>query len=144
MTEPLEYIPSLRLEDVRVGNYMKESGFSSRGRSLEPFYRVELRDLSYVNFMVPIEIDKEWCRKLKMDVLELKNGNYWMAEKEGLRVKYVENGKVEVVHITIGGSQTGLSQIKHIHQLQNFFYFYYGYEIDEQIDKRNNKTRKRN
>ncbi len=137
------YIPPVRLEDVRVGNYMKESKFSSRGRTLEPFYRVELHDLSYSNFMVPIEIDKEWCQRLKMDVMETKDGRYWMAEKEGLRVKKTEDDKIIVVHITVHGSQTGLQHIKHVHQLQNFFYFYYGYEIDEQIDKRYYKTGKR-
>lgn len=144
MMEQIGYIPSIQLKDIRVGNYVKETKFSSRGRSLEPFYRVELHDLGYTNFMLPIEIDKEWCRRLNINVIETKDGRYWMAEIEGLRVKQTEDNKISVSHNNYGGAQIGLPHIKYVHQLQNFFYYYYGTEIDEQIDKRHNKTRKRN
>ena len=80
----------MALKDVRVGNYVTEHEFSSRGRGLyEGFYRVEYQDLGYHNFMVGIPITLEWCKKLNMVIEERihPSGNYdWIAEAGGLRV----------------------------------------------------------
>ena len=80
----------MELREVRVGNYVKEHDYSSRGRGLlEGFYRGEYSDLGYHNFMVGIPITLEWCKKLKMDIEERihPSGNYdWIAEAGGLRV----------------------------------------------------------
>ena len=83
--------------------------------------------------MVGIPITLEWCKKLKMDIEERihPSGNYdWIAEKGGLRV--VENkGNVYVSHGAMG-CRTLLEHIKYVHQLQNFYYGYWGFEIDEE------------
>ena len=125
----------MELKDVRVGNYVTEHEFSSRGRTLEPFYRVEYQDLGYHNFMVGIPITLEWCKHLKMDTEEVMpnatGANYdWLAEVAGLKVRGFKGG-ITVFH-SMGGCTSILDHIKYVHQLQNFFYGYWGFEIDEQ------------
>lgn len=131
----------MELNDVREKNYVKESGFSSRGRSLEPFYRVEYHDLGYHQFMEGIPITLEWCKKLGMDTEERihSSGNFdWTAEVAGLRVR-ADKGKVTVFYNCLGGS-TIIEHIKYVHQLQNFYYGFWGTEIDDvMIDKFINK-----
>ena len=123
----------MELREVRVGNYVKEHEFSSRGRGLEGFYRVEYHDLGYANFMIGIPIDLEWCKRLKMDIEERihPSGNYdWIATAAGVRVVSYRK-EVTVIHGG-GGCSTIMDHIKYVHQLQNFFYGYWGFEIDEE------------
>lgn len=126
----------MKLRDVRAGNYVDESGgFSSRDRAHVPFYRVECRDLGYHNFMEGILISLSWCRSLNMDIEEktpwVTGGNFdWTAEAPGLKVKsYL--GVVTVFECR-GGVQSILEHIKYVHQLQNFYFGVWGFEIDEE------------
>lgn len=122
----------MKLNDVREGNYVEESKYSSRDRSNEPFYRVKYDDLEYHNYMEGIPITLEWCKRLKMDIEERihPSGNYdWIAEAGGLRV-VGDKGKIFISHGNMG-CRTSLEHIKYVHQLQNFYYGYWGTEIDE-------------
>jgi hypothetical protein len=124
----------MKLKDVREGNYVTEHPFSSRDRSLESFYKVEYRDLGYHNFMEGIPITLEWCKYLKMDVEEVMphatGANFdWIAEVAGLRVRGFKGG-ITVFH-SMGGCTSILEHIKYVHQLQNFYYGYWGFEINE-------------
>ena len=124
----------MELQEIRGGNYVKESEFSSRGRALEPFFRVEPQDYPYHNFLRPIPIDLEWCKRLKMDIEEkmpwTTGGNFdWTAEAPGVLVRsYLGN---IMVFECRGGVRTVLEHIEYVHQLQNFFYGIWGFEIDE-------------
>jgi hypothetical protein len=123
----------MELKDVRVGIYVKEFKYSSRGRALEPFYRVKYNDLGYYNFMQPILIDKEWCKRLKMAIEERihPSGNYdWIAEAPGIRIK-ADKGEITVFH-NISGCSIILEHIKYVHQIQNFYYGFWGMEIDDE------------
>lgn len=126
----------MKLRDIREGNYVDESGgFSSRDRALVPFYRVEYRDLGYHNFMEGIPISLGWCRSLNMDIEEktpwATGGNFdWVATAPGLKVRsYL--GVVTVFQI-MGGVQSMLEHIKFVHQIQNFYFGVWGFEIDEE------------
>lgn len=122
----------MELKDVREGNYVIESKFSSRGRALEPFYRVEYSDLGYHNFMEGIPITLEWCKYLKMATEERihPSGNYdWIAEAPGIKIK-ADKGEITVFH-TISGCTMILEHIKYVHQIQNFYYGFWGMEIDD-------------
>ena len=123
----------MELNDIRAGNYVKEFEYSSRGRSHEPFFRVIAEDIPYHNFLVPIPIDLEWCKRLHMDIEERihPSGNYdWIAEAPGLKVRS-DKGEV-TVFLRMGGSMSILEHIKYVHQLQNFYYGIWGFEIDEE------------
>jgi hypothetical protein len=125
----------MKLNDIREGNYVKEFEYSSRGRALEPFYRVEYDDLGYWHFMVGIPITLEWCKKLGMDTEEViphaTGANFdRIAEKAGLKIRGFKGG-ITVFHST-GGCTSILEHIKYVHQLQNFYYGYWGFEIDEE------------
>jgi hypothetical protein len=125
----------MELKDVRVGNIVKDFEYSSRGRGLlEGFYRVEYDDLGYHNFMLGIPISMKWCMLLRMDIetpMPHANANFdWIAESAGLKVRSF-NGEITVFHTT-GGVCSILEHIKYVHQLQNFYYGYWGFEIDEE------------
>jgi hypothetical protein len=124
----------MELKDIRVGNYVKEHEFSSRGRALEPYYRVEYDDLAYHSFMVGVPIDLEWCKRLSMDIEEAMlhaNANFdWIARAGGIKV--VSYRKEITVFNSMGGCSSILEHIKYVHQLQNFFYTLWGFEIDEE------------
>jgi hypothetical protein len=123
----------MELREVRVGNIVKEFEYSSRPRALEPFYRVEYSDLGYSQFMVGVPITLEWCKYLKMDIEERihPSGNYdWIATASGIRVVSYRK-EVTVIH-RMDGSSTIMDHIKYVHQLQNFFYGHWGFEIDEE------------
>jgi len=122
----------MELKEIRVGNYVRESEYSSRERTLQPFYRVELNDLSYYHFMNPIKIDKEWCERLKMFITYRVHptGNYdWIAEAGGFTIVGL-NDEISV-RLQIGGGAVIFDHIIYVHLLQNLFYFYYQKEIDE-------------
>ena len=122
----------MELKDIRVGNYVKESEFSSRGRALEPFYRVEYSDLGYHNFMVGIPINADWCTVLKMDMEERihPSGNYdWGADAPRILIRSFK-GEITVFNC-MAGARTILEHVKYVHQLQNLYYGMWGFEIDE-------------
>jgi hypothetical protein len=124
----------MELRDVRIGNFVKEHEFSSRGRALEPFYRIELSDLSYPQFMVGIPIDLEWCKLLGMDIEEktrwATSSNFdWGADAPGILIRSF-NGVVTVFNC-MAGAKTMLEHVKYVHQLQNLYYGLWGFEIDE-------------
>ena len=82
--------------------------------------------------MVGIPITLEWCKRLTMDTTERihPSGNYdWIAEVAGLKIRS-DKGKIVVFHST-GGSSIILEHIKYVHQIQNFYYVFWGIEIDE-------------
>jgi hypothetical protein len=57
--------------------------------------------------------------------------NYdWIAEAPGIRI--IEYNKAITVYHGMGGVKTILEHIKYVHQLQNFYYGYWGFEIDEE------------
>jgi hypothetical protein len=124
----------MELFEIRCGNYVKEFEYSSRDRALEPFFRVEQRDLPYHNFLKPIPIDLEWCQRLHMDIEEktrwATGGNFdWIAEAPGIKIRS-DKGEI-IVFECRGGVRTILEHIKYVHQLQNFYYGIWGFEIDE-------------
>ena len=53
----------------------------------------------------------------------------WIAEVAGLRVRGFKGG-ITVFH-SMGGCTSILEHIKYVHQLQNFYYGYWGFEINE-------------
>jgi hypothetical protein len=124
----------MELKEIRAGNYVKECEFSSRGRALEPFFRVDRQDYPYHNFLRPILIDLEWCKRLEMEIDEASRwttgGNFdWIAEAPGLMLRSYM-GEITVFQC-MGGSRSILEHIKYVHQLQNFYYGMWGFEIDE-------------
>ena len=125
----------MELRDIREGNYVKESEFSSRDRALVPSYRVEYRDLGYHQFMIGIPITLDWCKSLDMDI-HMKEpwataSNFdWIAYAPGLKVK--SNLGEVTVFLIMGGGYSILEHIKYVHQIQNFYYGMWGFEIDEE------------
>ena len=125
----------MELKDLRVGNYVKESEFSSRGRALEPFYRVAYDDLGYHNFMVGIPINLDSCKVLKINIEEpmrlATSANYdWGADAPGILIRSFK-GEITVFNC-MAGARTILEHVKYVHQLQNLYYGMWGFEIDEE------------
>ena len=124
----------MKPNDIRRGNYVTEHMFSSRGRSHEPFYKVEYSDLGYPQFMEGIPITLEWCKYLKMDTetpMPHAKANFdWIAEAPRVKVRG-HNGEITVYEV-IGGCMSILEHIKYVHQLQNFYYGVWGFEINEE------------
>jgi hypothetical protein len=124
----------MELSEIRFGNYVMECQFSSRGRALEPFFRVDRQDYPYNNFLRPIPIDLEWCKRLGMDIEEktrwATGGNFdWTAEAPGIMIRsYL--GKITVFNC-MAGAKTILEHIMYVHQIQNLYYGMWGFEIDE-------------
>ena len=121
----------MKLHEIRVGNYVKESKFSSRGRALEGEYAVELHDMSYHFFMQPIPITKEWCKKLGFEMKERyhETSNYdWIAEKGFIKVHCLDN-EITVLFNPGVGTIISLENIKNVHELQNFYYFWHLEEL---------------
>ena len=124
----------MELKDIRVGNYVKEFEYSSRGRALEPFYRVAYDDLGYSQFMVGIPINADWCQILNMDIEEktrwATSSNFdWGADAPGILIRSFK-GEITVFNC-MAGARTMLEHVKYVHQLQNLYYGMWGFEIDE-------------
>jgi hypothetical protein len=124
----------MKLSEVRAGNFVKESSFSSRDRSLQPFYKVEYRDLGYSQFMEGIPITLEWCKYLKMDIEEVMpyatRANFdWIAKAPRVQI-YSFKDTITIFEVMCG-CKSMLEHIKYVHQLQNYYYGIWGFEIDE-------------
>lgn len=120
----------MELHEIRAGNYVKEHEFSSRGRSLEGEYAIELYDIAYYNFMCPVPITKEWCEKLGfvIEVRHHSSSNYdWVAMKGAFTIKILDDEII--VLFSVGGVTTLLENIKNVHELQNFYYFWHLKEL---------------
>ena len=125
----------MELTDIRVGNYVKEFEYSSRDRSLAPFFKIEYRDLGYQEFMLPIPIDLDWCKRLGMDIEEpmrlATTANYdWTADAPGILIRSYKDEVI--VFNCMAGARSKLEHIKYVHQLQNLYYGIWGFEIDEE------------
>jgi hypothetical protein len=113
----------IEAKDLRIGNLVKESKFSSRGRALQEYFQVDITDFKYSQFLEPIPLTEEWLKKFGFE----NHSPYFVHPEFDYQVRMQSNGDIIAFHEQL--SEFYGFEIKYVHILQNFFHSVKGEEL---------------
>jgi hypothetical protein len=122
----------INTQELRLGNWVTEKGISSRGRSLEGPFQVEIHDLSYHFFLEPIPLSEEWLIKFGITKYEedITTEHFFggvlfhLGNDEWL---ILHNGEFHFIRDRSSSAYDGSTEyrttvIKYVHHLQNIYF----------------------
>jgi hypothetical protein len=117
----------IKCTDLRIGNIV-----SNGDPVILKFYMLNsMLDGDYVDYD-PIDLDEEWCRKFGFvnDSVKNEDGDdvyFWKIKKPNKENLYLDANSLQP---TDCGFPMVDYEIKFVHQLQNFYYFLTGAELE--------------
>jgi hypothetical protein len=131
----------MEAKELRIGNWVKESGISSRKNTTDP-YQCELSDMNYYPFLEAIPLTEEWLLKFgfysgftgisefSMDVNKSKHD---LNAIDTFRIyNSCDLWHPEILSITDISEPNdflALNAVRYVHQLQNLYFALTGEEL---------------